>query len=640
MEKKEDFKKIERRARSMLLSKDIPAHKQELVRTLINNSRLNPDEKWRAVIELVQNCPDKKVVFYEERAPLRRGKKKPPGQKDVPLPSPESSAPTETSYYIDKIYRKYRRLKLFRIRLVVHRDNRIGIGFRRRLIPSKKLLKAMDLVAQAQHLILSRVDAIMMEILNDPAIEDPGVFNYLRLVRKWMVDVPLSGEQYNSIKWMERHDFDRLYRGFVGNFYSFLKLDGSTREKILTEAEARLRSLISTKNEMESAGLDNSFLQNEKLNLEKEHQVYEYMMTLRSFLPADPEFECLLSRQLQTYYSVTNLSELMRMIEEALVFQRPIRTEEIVAYYRIEAPIVAMSAWDCSDELLKRAGKDPETIRRKMREFLQKQLEPYETRAMLLKQEIDGQNLLLKAYADQMRYFSRKQQDPKAAYNDNFINFIHGLVSYFKNLYVPFLDGSVIVFRDMGREEHEGTLFSVAYFAGLLDEFKGIVEGINSYRNENPGMEYARDEVKKAMKGGPESSFKAGALFQEAGECFYKIGKELQLWYDSHRRWASSHARFANTELIRVSIKESDLSDHDEEDRPIPFYDCVVKEVADGSALVNELIGKRVLEDSLRDGVYVRMNAFAYQAAYECLNERLFQDIEEMKSLRKRMEQG
>src|SRR5208283_5321682 len=99
--------------------------------------------------------------------------------------------------------------------------------------------------------------------------------------------------------------------------------------------------------------------------------------------------------------------------------------------------------------------------------------------------------------------------------------------------------------------------------------------------------------------------------------------RELQHWYDSHRRWTSFHAGPAGPDLTRESIKERDLSAKSEQDRPIPYFDCVIKEVANETALVSELIGKRVLEDSLSDGVYVRMNAFAYQVAYECLNDNI-----------------
>jgi hypothetical protein len=84
MRKKEEIKRIERRARAMLLTKEIPPHKQELVRTLINNKQLDQKEKWRAVIELIQNCGDKEPVLYRERARVELVKKaRPPVKKPV-----------------------------------------------------------------------------------------------------------------------------------------------------------------------------------------------------------------------------------------------------------------------------------------------------------------------------------------------------------------------------------------------------------------------------------------------------------------------------------------------------------------------------------------------------------------------------
>ena len=79
--------------------------------------------------------------------------------------------------------------------------------------------------------------------------------------------------------------------------------------------------------------------------------------------------------------------------------------------------------------------------------------------AMLLRHDDGGQNLLMKGVEDQWRYIDKKHYDPKTTYNENFISFIDALVQYFKNMYVPLLDGTTVVFRDMGREEMRGRCF-------------------------------------------------------------------------------------------------------------------------------------------------------------------------------------
>jgi hypothetical protein len=62
MQKRKDATKTERRAKSLLLRKDIPPEKMEVVRSLIQNSRLAPVEKYSAIIDIIKACPDKPVL--------------------------------------------------------------------------------------------------------------------------------------------------------------------------------------------------------------------------------------------------------------------------------------------------------------------------------------------------------------------------------------------------------------------------------------------------------------------------------------------------------------------------------------------------------------------------------------------------
>src|SRR4030043_1977435 len=165
----EELKKIERRARAMLTSKDIPPHKQEVVRSLMNNRQLKPEDKYQAIIGRVQSCPDKKVVLYHDEGvkPEPAKKKKIVTADDERLKTPELFAPTETSYYIDELHYKYRKLRLFRKRYLVHRNTRIGIGMRKRLVPSKNMLKVIRYLAEVQSGMGARLVVIMMEILKD-----------------------------------------------------------------------------------------------------------------------------------------------------------------------------------------------------------------------------------------------------------------------------------------------------------------------------------------------------------------------------------------------------------------------------------------------------------------------------------------
>ena len=107
-------------------------------------------------------------------------------------------------------------------------------------------------------------------------------------------ETPLVHLSYDAVKWMERAQFDRELKGWVSWFFSFLKLEGELRERIMLEAETRLSSLEDfRKEELINGEPDTYRREKEKRNLEKEKQVYEFMMLLRSFLPVDPKQDCL-----------------------------------------------------------------------------------------------------------------------------------------------------------------------------------------------------------------------------------------------------------------------------------------------------------------------------------------------------------
>jgi hypothetical protein len=84
-----------------------------------------------------------------------------------------ASSPTETSFYIDDLRRKYRSSKLFRKRHLARRDNRLGLGFRKRLIPTRRMMRLLDDLYVMQEKILTRLPVILTNILNDENIEDP-----------------------------------------------------------------------------------------------------------------------------------------------------------------------------------------------------------------------------------------------------------------------------------------------------------------------------------------------------------------------------------------------------------------------------------------------------------------------------------
>jgi hypothetical protein len=642
MSRQDNIKKLERRARNMLVTKEIPPHKQEVVRTLMNNKRLDTREKYLTIIEVIQACPDRKSALYhqEEAVPPAPGRKKPAAENRQAKPAPALSAPTETSYFVDDLYRKHAATRLFRRRYLVHRNNRFGIGIRKRLVPARGLLRVLTYLGEVQASLTGRLMTVMMDILKDPEADNPVVFNLLRVIRKWMVEVPLVHLRYDAVKWMERAQFDRELRDWTVSFLSFLKLDGEARESIMLEVETRLRATDELRKEPPVDGEPEAFRrEKEKRNLEREKQVYEFMMLFRSFLPADPKLESVLSGRLKKGFGVNGLLDFVMALEEALVFQRPVTLQEVTAHFRIAPPLVNQVAWDYSEDFLKKVGKDAESIQMRKKDSVRKLLEPFETMAMLLKLEEAGQNLLMKGAEDQWRFVDKKHYDTRTTYNENFMGFLDALVQYFKNLYLPLLDGSTVVFRDTARQEIEGAIFSFMYFQGHLDLYNRILDEMHFFKTNNPTLAVTRDDAKKMLKGQVSAKSNLDRFIRSIGDCFYLIARDLQRVLDQHRQWAAGRTSLSHDDTIRESLKERGGEGAGDRGRPLPFYDCVIKEIERGTPLTRELSGKRLMEDSMRDGVVVRMCAFAYQAAYECMSERLVRDLEERNRLIKQLEE-
>ncbi|HSA14363.1 MAG TPA: hypothetical protein P5346_06410 [Spirochaetota bacterium] len=636
MANKSDSKKIERRAKSMLLDKDIPPAKMEIVRSLMRNTGILPEERYRAIIELVQSCPDRIARKPSNRRVSAGGAAQPQADQDTIEKTIDNrpDGPTETSYFINEIYHKYRHSKMFKKRYLVHKNNRIGIGFKKRLIPGKNLIKVLTELFELQEKIVSRLDPLLTDILNDPEIEDPLIFNYIRVLRRWLMDQPLVKYPYESLKWMEHHNFERELRPYIVSYYSFIRLDIATRESIILMVENKLRMSAELKKEdILQAETDPSRVAKEKRNLELEKKIYDYIMTLRSFMPNNPDEDNLVSKWLKNRYGIASLNALVHMLAEALIYQRPFADKEIHSYYFIASPKVSSELWDYSEDFLKKVGKDPESRRKKQADVVRKELEPYETRYVMLNLDDNGRDILLKAADEQLRLVDKKKYDLDTLYRDNFFGFLDALVNYFNNAFVPLLNGSTVEFTDTYRETVDGSVFSEIFFAEEMSSLTSILNEMHFFRSNNPTLALSHDEVKKIMKGQIQSMGHVKSFITMIGDFFYRVGRALQPLYEGHGTWVARGKHLPSRAAIRKPIQSRENGEQDEAGKPVPFYDCTIKEFRDARPLSQKLSGKRVLSDSLRDGVIAHLLAFAFQVSFECMNERVSRDMEERKKL-------
>jgi hypothetical protein len=248
-----------------------------------------------------------------------------------------ANSPTGTSYYIDDLARKYRPLKLFRKRHLARRNNRLGLGFRKRLIPSRRMIRLLDDISDMQEKILTRLSPILTDILNDESVEDPTCFNCLRTIRSWLLENPLGSRDYDSVKWMERADFERIFRRYLTECFAHRRISGELKERLILEVETRLRAQPDLRKEQSPSGGEDPVIRGmDRRNLEREKEIFDYMFLFRSFLSNDGDEGNALSSILKERYGVNGLGHVLMAITENLIYQRPCEPEEVELYFRIE----------------------------------------------------------------------------------------------------------------------------------------------------------------------------------------------------------------------------------------------------------------------------------------------------------------
>jgi hypothetical protein len=641
MSNNQELRKIERKAKALMLNKDIPKGKMDAVRSLINNSNIDNRERYTTIIDIIKDCPDKPVPKIAAKEPPAT-RAKPSQLKIDPIKDEAVNyLPTETSYYIDDLNRKYKYLRIFKKRYLAHRNNRFGIGFRKRLIPAQKLLKILKCISESQEKIIQRLSPLLTDILNDENIDNPVHFNYLRAFRKWMMDTPLASYNFDSIKWMERNNFEREFKNYIINFYSFLKMETGKHEELIELIEIKLRESDDLlKEEIAQFDTDPIRRGKEKRNLEKEKGIHEYISLLRSFLISRLNDESLISVRLKKQYGIENLSDLLLMINETLIFQRPVTLNELHRYFEISAPVVSAEKWDYNEETLKKIGKDPSSRKRREIKKLELRLDPYNEIVEFLKAEREGKTHIIHGVEKQWELIDKKRQRAENAYHDDFFLFIDGVIQYFRNSYLQLLDGSSLYLRDPERNEIETSFFSKTFLIDELSELDSILDEMHLFKSNNPTLTLKYSEIKKIMMKQLTSLSNVEDYIRNIGNFFYRLAKKMQEPYDMHRKWIFNGSPPVNIEKIRHPLERKDINRiSKDKGAPLPYYDCTIKEFYQNNQLVKSLAGKKFIDESGDSGIYPDILSFLYQTAHECYNDYLLSELDERKRLMRQIEE-
>lgn len=635
MNSEEDRKRLERQARSLMHTKDIAATDRERINSLMRDQNISQHQRYNEIIAILKKLPDRELVEIEdddvEGAQAGKSVRKSP----VTAPAakriredfrqgikryPDINGPTETKLYIDDIYIRFKKYSFFKRRYLARRDNRIGFGWSKRLIPAKKFLQMMNDIRQYHELILLKLPQILERIIRDEAVESPLEFNYLRQFRRWMIIIPFSSVPADSIKWMEQWDFERELKSYIIYFNSFLRLDIEMRERILLTVENYLRDdpdLL--KEDMLESDSRAEIARKENENFRKEKYIFEYLGTFRSFMAVPGEADSLLAVTLKKKYGVVTLDEALKIALEALVFQRPFTGTEMREYFQIKPVAVNAELWDMSAARLRIYGRDPETMRRRRAEKLERDLFWFETIFRLVKIEENNRSILIKSADEQWKYADRINRDADDAYNNNFIVFLEGIVHYFKNLIYPILDGSTLQFDYYG-DRVEGAVFTADYFREELREIDMLADNIYSFRNINPTLKITFEEAKKIIIGRISSMNHVEGILLKGGGSFYAIGRKLHEVYHNHVK-AAGESRKVELRTLPLDVDDAGAEVF------IPYSKCQFAGFEPSNRLQRRIAGNSILSDSLNGGIIIFIIAFCYQVAMLCGYPQIQNDI-------------
>jgi hypothetical protein len=642
---REELKKLERKAKSFMLTKEIPQGKVEVVRSIMSNSKLLEEERYRAIIELLTNCSDKPRQEIRPRKIDIQDNEKKLNRRTVVIPKSDSyltGGPVIGSEHINSLYSEFKPLGLFKKRYLAAANNRFGITFKKRLIPVKKFFRLAEDIRTSQDRIMSRLPSIMNMILEDQMIDDPLYFNYLRVFSTWMMEAPFMSLSADRAKWFDQRNFEREIRNWAIQYIAFRETDTSTKEGIILVIETKLRDMDDLRKE-QVLPFDNDSERSskDKRNLEREKTIYDYMMTLRSFLPSVDPSDGLVCKQISSRYNILSLEEFIAIVFSALIFKRRITMRDILRYYDVKQIRVSPTEWDYGKEALRQYGKDLESKKKryigKLREILTEFDEIYD----LVNMRYDTVDFVKKAFDDQWKIMNRRRHDGSDVYEKNFFSYIDDCMTHFITVYARFIDGSALVLEDEDSKKYESSIFSRGYFESEIMSLLNLQSDIIQFKSSNPNYIISRVEAKRIMMGQMSSMFDLESFIRQIGVVFYEIGRSLRKIISSHYIWRRTSTSVPPARLVRSPLEKLDsISMEAEVALPVPFYDCRLGMSENFNAIQKMLVGRPILSDSVKDGLVNSITAFCLQFAHECFNRTIFNDLDYRKELIRKIEEA
>ena len=631
----EQIKKLERKSKHLLNTKDIPSSMMDVVRSIMKNKGLLREERAKAIISILEKCEDKKPVVIQENKnvvkseAIKQIEKKSKNKKNklnkAYFDTQADCAPTQTSYYIDDLYKNYKKHKLFKKKYLVKHGDRISFEINKRLVPSKKFLKLLNQVFVLQRECASKLLLAMNDLLEDPTVESPLLFNYLKILRSWLSIEPLSYRNNWDIPWLDGRTFDKEFSEWVSKYYFMQEIAPEDREFIFKGLSTRLQNLVEYKKDVINHNdSEHTKSEKERRNYEIDKKLFEIKSNLSCFLHGTDEEETLLSSMMKLEYDISGLGEFTSIILNVLIYQRFVKKNEFYKRYDIMAPTVSRDHWDYSKDILKKFGKDDESIKQKEIEKFEKKLEAVDLIYKFLKLKQFGDSYIFAGAALQLKLINKNRNLPHMIFDSDVLCYMDCVLKYFQNVFLQIIDGSIIGMRDGKNNYIDTNIFEPDLFSDVCSQIEGAINKLDRFKSESKTQNISQTELFKILDGTITTMDNLKSIVKSIGMLFYNAGSRFKELYDLHMQW---------TQRIKEGMPAATYDLKTDELKPIPFYNCVIESLPTKNGLSDKILGKVFVGSGYSEGVFGNMMIYCYQVAQLCSNDNLKNDLYERETL-------
>ncbi len=165
-----------------------------------------------------------------------------------------------------------------------------------------------------------------------------------------------------------------------------------------------------------------------KKNLTIEQYIYDFITTLRCLLYPSSTNECSLTNLLKKEASLPSFEAFCTACVEALVLCKPVVLSDIITLFDITAPKVSDTEWNFDHDELVKAGKDPESLKKKAKEELHRKLDPYDELYRFLTYAPEGKEVAIQGFDDQRKMVDKRNEVFDDAYNKDILIALEGML--------------------------------------------------------------------------------------------------------------------------------------------------------------------------------------------------------------------